>query len=194
MNITEQYRPEATTVRLLSRESIKLFNKFDYELINQLRIKEEHLIKINLCKRFDPENAYPRFHMILTLPFRNPKIQIATFHMDEQEDKASNTFLIQNIEKKNQEIKRLIDIFGKEEEGIARDELLLELKSDLLFGNIREKNHGRRNYLVGKKSITTIGKKDPEKIKDNRRVKINKRKKYFELLDEKNIPSDITDF
>ena len=193
MNI-EQPRPELSTVRSLSGESIKLLNKYNYDTLNYIRIKEEHLVKIDFRKRFNPENPYPRFHMILVLPFRNPKIQIATFHMDEHEDKASNTFLILNIEKKDQEIKRLIDVFGKEEKSIARDELLFELKSDLLFGNIREKNHGKRNYLVEKKSITPTGKKDPEKIKGNKRVKFNKRKKYFELLDEKNIPSDITDF
>jgi len=193
MNV-EQSRPEMPTVRSLSRESIKLFNKYSYDTLNYVRIKEEHLVKIDFRKRFNPENPYPRFHMILVLPFRNPKIQIATFHMDEKKDKASNAFLMQNIEKKDQEIKRLIDVFGKEEKSIARDELLFELKSDLLFGNIREKNHGRENYLAEKKSITPICEDELRKKKGNIRVKFNIRKKYLELLDEKNIPSDITDF
>jgi hypothetical protein len=193
MNI-EQSRQEIPTVRSLSRESIRLFNKYNYDTLNYIRIKEEHLVKIDFYKRFSPEEFYPRFHIVLAIPFRIPKIQLITFHMDEEKDKASNTFLAQNIEKKDQEIKRLIDVFGKEENSIARDELLFELKSDLLFGNVREKKHGKENYLAEKKSITLIEKRDSEKIKGNIRVKFNKRKKYLELQDERNPSSDILDY
>ena len=63
--------------------------------------------------------------------------------MDEREDKSSNSFLIKNIEKKDQEVKGLIDTLGKEKASPTRDELILELKSELLFGTGREKNHGK---------------------------------------------------
>lgn len=137
----EQSKPPPD-VNLLSSNLIILLGNFHYEAQGPKTVGEKY--QIDLFKRFRAESSYPRFHIILVVPFQTRQLGIESFHMDEREDISPIDFYIQNMEKKYQEINRLIENLGKEKVSAARDGLLLSLKSELLFGSAREIDKGKK--------------------------------------------------
>jgi len=135
----EQYKLPTPDTNTLSHDSILLLGKLKYEVQAVEKTGTETHVK--LTKPFKIDERYPRFHIILKIPLNSRKIEIASLHIDQKEDKSPINFMLNNIEEKNNEIKRLIDNLTMESKSDTRDQLLRELKAELLFGNSEEINH-----------------------------------------------------
>ncbi len=135
----------------LAADSVSMLEGFNYKVIG-IKKFEGIGTRIDLCKGLVEGRLYPRFHMVLNFSAERSRNLIESFHLDERMHRASLHANRKNFDKIRGEVETLFSEISKLNDSTARNSLVYSLRSEMLFGFVRElerKGHDLKDRAPG---------------------------------------------